>query len=268
MGLIRNDYAGMGPTAICRKLATECGVNLHIATVRQWMAKAGITTERRSSYHISNIDMASRAVPTNATTPERIAQQRRHCLPPRLFRERHAAPLVNDAVDCRASVAPEFELRKDQAADQERTTSEHADASVQHCGRTPSMAELDALFAERGTSADALDEFAVNLAIQLMEKLGRPVAEAEIEAYIDECEPHLQPLLRLIDSARDAETERRKRRGKRLNFEQRQAILRLLRRDVRPADIARAFNISPGAIATYKRQLNAMDDAIRPSHLT
>ena len=105
------------------------------------------------------------------------------------------------------------------------------------------MADLDALFAALGTSAVEIDELAVSSAIQSMKKLDPPVTVEEIAAFIDECDPDLQPVLRPIDAARAADKERGKRRGKSLTIEQRQTILATLRQNVSGTDIARTFNI-------------------------
>ena len=126
--------------------------------------------------------------------------------------------------------------------------------------RISSMAVLDALFAALGTSAVEIDELAVSYAIQSMKKLAPPVTVEEIAAFIDECDPDLQPVLRPIDAARAADKERGKRRGKSLTIEQCQTILATLRQNVSGTNIARTFNILPGAITTYKPQLRAKDE--------
>ena len=48
LGIIRHDYKELGPTAVHRRLAEECGVTLHLETVRLWMRGAGLSTARRS----------------------------------------------------------------------------------------------------------------------------------------------------------------------------------------------------------------------------
>ena len=48
LGIIKHDYKDLGPTAVHRKLAEECGVTLHLETVRLWMRGAGLSTARRS----------------------------------------------------------------------------------------------------------------------------------------------------------------------------------------------------------------------------
>ena len=48
LGIIKHDYKELGPTAVHRRLAEECGVTLHLETVRLWMRGAGLSTARRS----------------------------------------------------------------------------------------------------------------------------------------------------------------------------------------------------------------------------
>lgn len=258
LGLIRAHYAALGPTAISRRLADDCGVILHVATLRQWMTRAGMSTARRSAYQIANAAKAERLA-EGATAANRSQALHRSCLPPRLFREHRQ---MAAALDCATVVRPSKTPSKRGSssnvciANDNRQSTTATDLPEQ--GRIPSMAELDQLLATGGTSADALDEFAVDLAIELMKKLERPVTEDEIEAYIGEQEPHLLPLLQLIDATREAHAQRYKARGKRLTFEQRQSILGMLHQGVRDPDIARAFGISTGSLETYKRQLRAM----------
>lgn len=261
MGLIRVDYAGLGPTAVCRKLASECGLTLHLETVRQWMAKAGIPTARQRSYQVGEIDRAARALKPASATDHQTEFRQNRCLPPRLFREHQ----TSSPVDC--SAKEQFFLHATAhvniSAGQSDDDSRHSQNFVQEHeqpGRIPSLTELEALFAAKGTSAEALDELVVTYAIQLMDKLGRPVTEDEIGAYIDKCDPDLRPVLELIDAARAAETERCRGRGKRLTLQQRQAILVMLHQGIRGSVIARTFDITPGAITGYKRQLRAMDE--------
>lgn len=268
MGLIRVNYAGLGPTAVCRKLASECGLALHLETVRLWMTKAGICTARRGHYQISEADRATRAAKSDLTANDREIGNRNRCLPPRLLRSRRIASSVklvtNGQTISNATVDTVIPI--DGSSDDCRS-SQGALNEPDQGRRISSMADLDALFAAHGTSAVELDELAASYAIQLMEKLRRPVTEEEIEDFVDKCDPNLLPVLRLIDAARATDEERGKRCGKRLTIEQRQTILAMLRQNVSGADIARTFKISTGAIATYQRQLRAMDEEDRASNL-
>lgn len=261
MGLIRVDYAGLGPTAVCRKLASECGLALHLGTVRQWMTKAGISTARRGSYQIREADKAARIAKPDPAPSDRSAYHRSGCLPPRLFREsRAASPFDKTAIDNTTPVSPALDSIPACRNAEEICAAQGQSQEPDQIGRTPTLAELEALFAAKGTSAEALDELVVTYAIQLMDKLGRPVTEDQIGAYIDKCDPDLRPVLELIDAGRAAETEHCRARGKRLTHQQRQAILVMLHQGVRPSNIARTFGISTGAISTYQRQLRAMDE--------
>ena len=48
LNLIRQECAGLGPSAVWRKLTTEFGISLHLETVRLWMQRDGISTARRT----------------------------------------------------------------------------------------------------------------------------------------------------------------------------------------------------------------------------
>lgn len=269
LGLIRAHYAALGPSAISRRLADDCGVILHVATLREWMTRAGMSTARRSANLIGEAAKAERLA-KGAAAANRSRASHRSCLPPRLFRERRQmAAALDSATVVRPSKATSKRGSSSNVciANDNRQSTTATDLPKQQ-GRIPSMAELDQLLASRGTSAEVLDEFAVDLAIELMKKLERPVTEDEIESYIGEQEPYLLPLLQLIDATREAHAQRYKARGKRLTIEQRQSILGMLHQGVRDTDIARAFGISTGSLETYKRQLHAMAEDDRRRGLT
>jgi len=75
LGIITHDYQGLGPTAVQRKLVDECGLTLHLETVRLWMRRAGMSTARRSSYAIRRVTQ-----PTITAASGKVAQR---------FRARH-----------------------------------------------------------------------------------------------------------------------------------------------------------------------------------
>ena len=113
-------------------------------------------------------------------------------------------------------------------------------------------AELNAVLAAHGTSAEQLDSYFIELTVRLMEKVGRPVQEDEIADYINECEPQLLALLELIDDVRHREACAR--RGRRLTEEQRAEVMTMIVAGVPIGTIAERFGVSRAAIYPYRNR--------------
>lgn len=73
----------------------------------------------------------------------------------------------------------------------------------QHDQRHSSPAfDLDAFFAEHGTSAQHYEERVLALTVECIRHSGRPVPEDDIVAFINARDPELLPILNIIDSVR------------------------------------------------------------------
>lgn len=118
-----------------------------------------------------------------------------------------------------------------------------------------SLAEMNALLEAHGTSEQELDLRVIELTMQLIEKLGRPVQEEEIADYIAECEPKLLSILEWIDSVRHSEQCAAKR--KRLTKEQRSEVLKMIDSDVPVKMIAVTFGVTAPAIYSYRNKRRA-----------
>ena len=114
---------------------------------------------------------------------------------------------------------------------------------------------MNALLEAHGTSEQELDLRVIELTMQLIEKLGRPVQEEEIADYIAECEPKLLSILEWIDSVRHSEQCAAKR--KRLTKEQRSEVLKMIDSDVPVKMIAVTFGVTAPAIYSYRNKRRA-----------